>query len=244
MFFIGLKILCVCFDSELCSEWPRTVRIIQEMGNRGEGGAALWEYLEFVVTTRSSIYPMCRPLIAHKLAVPPSNDNDRHFQFVIRERLKEVVLPKCKGLLLLDLAHQVKQLKEDLETRKGKAKTQKNRLSHQLQRNVPADDACDEKLFLFLFTFKSSRFTYILLETELNKRNLNPEANEARSRPRPSLSELFPGLAARFGGSGEDTSKGSTSNIHKTLNRESSVRVKPTTQGSTICASHTKTNEN
>ncbi|CAL8099332.1 unnamed protein product [Orchesella dallaii] len=184
--FLGLKILCVCFDSELSSEWPRTVRVIQEMGNRGEGGAALWEYLEFVVTVRSSIYPMCRPLIAHKLSLPPSNDQERHYQFVIREKLKEIVLPKCKGLLLLDLAHQVKQLKEDLETRK---------------------------------------------ETELNKRNLNPEANEARSRPRPSLSELFPGLAARFGASGEDTSKGSTSNIHKTLNRESSVRVKPTTQG-------------
>jgi len=41
---------------------------------------------------------------------------------VIREKLKEIVLPKCKGLLLLDLAHQVKQLKEDLETRKGKNK--------------------------------------------------------------------------------------------------------------------------
>ncbi len=96
---------------------------------------------------------------------------------------------------------------------------------------------------LFLLHLKHLASPILLLETELNKRNLNPEANEARSRPRPSLSELFPGLAARFGGSGEDTSKGSTSNIHKTLNRESSVRVKPTTQGSTICASHTKTNE-
>jgi len=67
-------------------------------------------------------------------------------------------------------------------------------------------------------------------ETVISKKNLNPEANEGR-RARPSLSELFPGLAARFGG-GDDSSKGSTGNLHKSLNRESSVRVKPTSQGS------------
>lgn len=66
----------------------------------------------------------------------------------------------------------------------------------------------------------------------ISKKNLNPEANEQGRRARPSLSELFPGLAARFGGGGDDSSKGSSGNIHKSsINRESSVRVKPTSQG-------------
>lgn len=58
---------------------------------------------------------------------------------------------------------------------------------------------------------------------------MNAEVNETSRRPRPSLSELFPGLAARFGGS--DESKGSSANVHKHMNRESSVRVKPSSQG-------------
>ncbi|XP_035712762.1 protein unc-80 homolog isoform X4 [Folsomia candida] len=186
--FLGLKILCVCFDTELGTEWARTVRIIHELGNKGEGGGPLWEFLEFVITVRTSIYPMFRPFIAQKLAKPPANDQDRHFQFTIREKLREVTLGKCKGVLLQDLAHQMKQLKEDLENRKE--------------------------------------------ETVISKKNLNPEANEQGRRARPSLSELFPGLAARFGGGGDDSSKGSSGNIHKSsINRESSVRVKPTSQG-------------
>ncbi len=65
--FLGLKILCVCFDTELGTEWARTVRIIHELGNRGEGGNSLWEFLEFVITVRTSIYPMFRPFIAQKV---------------------------------------------------------------------------------------------------------------------------------------------------------------------------------
>ncbi|CAG7787075.1 unnamed protein product [Allacma fusca] len=182
--FLGLKILCVCFDTELSSEWPRTVRAIQELGHRGEGGAPLWDFLEFVVTVRTSIFPMFCPLIAQKMAKTPSNDQERGFQFAIREKLRSITLGRCKGSLLVDLAHQMKQLKEELETRKE--------------------------------------------ETIISKKNLNLESSENR-RPRPSLSELFPGLAARFGGS--DESKGSTTTINRGLNRESSVRVKPSSQG-------------
>jgi len=53
------------------------------------------------------------------LAQPPANEQERGFQFSMREKLKEVVLGKSKGLLLVDMAHQMKQLKEDLEKRKG-----------------------------------------------------------------------------------------------------------------------------
>ena len=65
--FLGLKILCVCFDTELSTEWARTVRVIHELGNRTEGSAPLWDFLEFVITVRTSIYPMFRPFIAQKV---------------------------------------------------------------------------------------------------------------------------------------------------------------------------------
>jgi hypothetical protein len=65
----GLKILCVCFDTELSTEWSRTVRVIHDLGTRTEGSAALWDFLEFVVTVRTSIYPMFRPFINQKVKV-------------------------------------------------------------------------------------------------------------------------------------------------------------------------------
>ena len=65
--FLGLKILCVCFDMELSTEWSRTVRAVQELGNRNEGGPPLWDFLEFVVTVRTSIFPMFCPLVAEKV---------------------------------------------------------------------------------------------------------------------------------------------------------------------------------
>jgi len=108
-----------------------------------EGAAALWDFLEFVVTVRTSIYPMFRPFISHKvrknsnssqnyssefkrlralqMAKAPTNDNERHFQFVIREKMRGVTLGKCKGTLLIEIAHQLKQLKEELETKQGKS---------------------------------------------------------------------------------------------------------------------------
>lgn len=64
-----------------------------------------------------------------QLSKPPSNDQDRHFQFTIREKLREVTLGKCKGVLLQDLAHQMKQLKEDLENRKEETVISKKNLN-------------------------------------------------------------------------------------------------------------------
>jgi hypothetical protein len=49
----------------------------------------------------------------------PTNDHERHFQFVIREKMRGITLGKCKGTLLVEIAHEMKQLKEELETRKG-----------------------------------------------------------------------------------------------------------------------------
>jgi len=53
------------------------------------------------------------------MARTPTNDHERHFQFVIREKMRGVTMGKCKGTLLVEIAHQMKQLKEELESKKG-----------------------------------------------------------------------------------------------------------------------------
>jgi len=66
-FFSGLKMLCVCFDAELSTEWIRVVKVMSELMTRGEGGAPLWEFLEFMVSVRTSLYPLLRPIIFQKV---------------------------------------------------------------------------------------------------------------------------------------------------------------------------------
>lgn len=48
------------------------------------------------------------------------NDHERHMQFVIREKIKGFSLPisKCRAGLMMELAHEIKELKEELEERK------------------------------------------------------------------------------------------------------------------------------
>lgn len=51
---------------------------------------------------------------------PPLNDQQHHLQMIIREKLKGYCLPvtKCRSALLIDLAHEIKELKEELENGK------------------------------------------------------------------------------------------------------------------------------
>lgn len=54
-----------------------------------------------------------------QLLQPTVSDHERHLQFVIREKMRgfSMPTPKGRGSLLLDLAHEMKELKEELEDR-------------------------------------------------------------------------------------------------------------------------------
>ena len=50
----GLKILLVCFESQLHSEWYHVARIIQDMSSHKEfDSIPLWKFLDFVAMFRS-----------------------------------------------------------------------------------------------------------------------------------------------------------------------------------------------
>ncbi|XP_046393341.1 protein unc-80 homolog [Ischnura elegans] len=118
--FLALKIIMVCFESELVLDWPRISRTIKELGRRNECGGVFWNFIDFVVTQRCPLFILLMPFIMQKLAAPPSCDSDRHTQFVIREKMQGFSLPapKSKGSLLMELAHEMKELKEEIEDRK------------------------------------------------------------------------------------------------------------------------------
>lgn len=142
-YFTALRILCICFEQRLGKEWPRIVRVMRDLGRRNEAAPELWSFLEFVVTQRTPLYICLMPFILHKvktlrpqqrldyfenniifclqISQPPIGDHERHMQFLIRERMRGMPEPtsiKSRGALLLELARELRELKEELEERR------------------------------------------------------------------------------------------------------------------------------
>ncbi|KAK4295652.1 hypothetical protein Pmani_031795 [Petrolisthes manimaculis] len=114
--FLGLKVMMVCFEKQLSQDWHRVLHCLRDMDTRGEGGIALWDFLDFVVTFRTPLFIQMRPFILKKVQHECVDENHESYRLVVRERVHGWSMPpaRCRGSLLLELAHQVKQLKEEL----------------------------------------------------------------------------------------------------------------------------------
>ncbi|XP_037920959.1 protein unc-80 homolog [Hermetia illucens] len=119
--FLALRILCICFETRLANEWPRIARVMRDLGRRNEAAPDLWNFMEFVVTHRTPLYIVLMPFILHKISQPPIGDHERHMQFLIRERLRGTPPQggiKSKGALLLELARELRDLRDELEEKR------------------------------------------------------------------------------------------------------------------------------
>ncbi|XP_042207937.1 protein unc-80 homolog isoform X3 [Homarus americanus] len=118
--FLGLKVMMVCFEKQLSQDWHRVLHCLRDMDTRGEGGLALWDFLDFVVSFRTPLFIQMRPFILLKLLRKCTDEGSEHYQLIIHDRVHGWSLPppRCRGSLLLDLAHQVKQLMEEVITAK------------------------------------------------------------------------------------------------------------------------------
>jgi len=67
--FLGLKILCVCFEGQLANEWVRISRVIRDLALApGQPSGALWDFLDFVATYRFPVFVLLVPTIRCQLA--------------------------------------------------------------------------------------------------------------------------------------------------------------------------------
>nr|CAI5820732.1 unnamed protein product [Callosobruchus analis] len=115
--FLALKIMSICFENELTVEWMKIGRTMRELGKRNEAASYLWDFLDFVVTHRTTLYILMQPFIFLKLAQPPISDFERNMHTRIRNKMRSIdlPLPKSKGALLMELAQEMKVLKEELD---------------------------------------------------------------------------------------------------------------------------------
>lgn len=66
----ALKVILVCFERQLDSQWYWLSLQVKEMALRKVGGLALWDFLDFIVRTRIPIFVLLRPFIQCKVSQP------------------------------------------------------------------------------------------------------------------------------------------------------------------------------
>ncbi|XP_014469276.1 PREDICTED: protein unc-80 homolog isoform X4 [Dinoponera quadriceps] len=118
--FLALKIMTICFETELKTEWPRILRTMRLLNKRNEASIYLWNFLEFVVTHRTALYIQMLPFIVYKIGQAPISEHERNMHTIIREKINgsSTTVPKSRGALLMDLIHDLKNLKEEIEDRR------------------------------------------------------------------------------------------------------------------------------
>ncbi|XP_044582754.1 protein unc-80 homolog isoform X6 [Cotesia glomerata] len=118
--FLALKIMIICFETELKTEWTKILRTMRLLNKRNEASIHLWNFLEFVVTHRTALYIQMLPFIVHKIGQPPISEHERNMQTIIRGKINGDTLayPKSRGTLLGDLLHELRDMKEEIEDRK------------------------------------------------------------------------------------------------------------------------------
>ncbi|KAL4233067.1 Protein unc-80 [Mactra antiquata] len=113
--YLGLEIMMACFDKCLASEWHRVAKcIIQKSQYRI--CLPLWKFLDFVVTHRPSIFLMLQPFIQFKMMrVNCDTAQEYYIQQTIKDKLQgySFTHPKCTGSVLVELAVELKQIKEE-----------------------------------------------------------------------------------------------------------------------------------
>ncbi|XP_067892393.1 protein unc-80 homolog [Heterodontus francisci] len=113
--YLALKVILVCFERHLGSQWYKLSLQVKEMALRKVGGLAMWDFIDFVVRTRIPIFILLRPFIQCKLLSQPAENHEevtaRHH---IVDQLERRFIPRplCKSSLVTEFHSELKILKE------------------------------------------------------------------------------------------------------------------------------------
>ncbi|XP_069471989.1 protein unc-80 homolog isoform X5 [Ambystoma mexicanum] len=113
--YLALKVILVCFERQLGSQWYRLSLQVKEMALRKVGGLALWDFVDFIVRTRIPIFVLLRPFIQCKLlAQPAETQEELSARQHIADQLERRFIPRplCKSSLIAEFNSELKILKE------------------------------------------------------------------------------------------------------------------------------------
>ncbi|XP_065199931.1 protein unc-80 homolog isoform X3 [Planococcus citri] len=118
--FLGLKIMQVCFESELNAHWQKTARTIKEVSKVTEARLSFWNYLEFLVSNRNPLFIILLPFLHQRVIQPSVNEIERQAQLRVREKLISFnpSPPMCRSSLVFQLKNELRDLKMEIENKK------------------------------------------------------------------------------------------------------------------------------
>ncbi|XP_060684031.1 protein unc-80 homolog [Hemiscyllium ocellatum] len=113
--YLALKVILVCFERHLGSQWYKLSLQVKEMALRKVGGLAMWDFIDFIVRTRIPIFILLRPFIQCKLlSQPAENHEEMTARHHIVDQLERRFIPRplCKSSLVAEFHSELKILKE------------------------------------------------------------------------------------------------------------------------------------
>lgn len=123
---LGLKILCVCFESHLASEWIRIARVLRDLTlQTGQPSGPLWDFLDYLATFRFPLLVLLLPMIKCHLAkrireARSSESNSAPYNIqcykLIDAKIRGSATTICrsKSFLFVSLTAELRMLKEQL----------------------------------------------------------------------------------------------------------------------------------
>ncbi|XKL60982.1 hypothetical protein PGB90_008039 [Kerria lacca] len=118
--FLGLKIIQICFESQLNSHWQKIAAVLKDISKVTEARISFWSYVEFLVVFRNPLFIILLPFIQQKIIQPTSNETEKIMQLRIKEKLTcfNPSPPVCRAALVVQLRNELRDLRTELDNKK------------------------------------------------------------------------------------------------------------------------------
>ncbi|VVC45096.1 Hypothetical protein CINCED_3A015660 [Cinara cedri] len=126
--FLALKIMLVCFESELALQFQRIAHTLKELMNIPDARASIWSFIEFIIVNRSPLFILLQPFIIQKLGLINASDPESALQYIVKEKLTEytAITPLCRSSLLVQLMNELTELKQELDDQLDEQRSRSN----------------------------------------------------------------------------------------------------------------------
>ncbi|XP_050528266.1 protein unc-80 homolog isoform X3 [Daktulosphaira vitifoliae] len=117
--FLALKIMLVCFETELALQYQRIAHTVKELMNVQDARASLWSFVEFIIVNRSPLFILLQPFILQRLGFISVSELEVNSQNLVKEKLSEytAITPQCRSSLLVELMNEMTEIKQELDDR-------------------------------------------------------------------------------------------------------------------------------
>jgi hypothetical protein len=121
MYILGLKIVIVCYEGRLGSEWLRLAKSIEDYGEKGNMGLAFWQFLEYTIVYRTALYVHLVAFaaritdIAGKKETAVTSEMEEEVQASIRRTLSgnDAITQKSPQLIFAEISQEIQAVLDE-----------------------------------------------------------------------------------------------------------------------------------